>query len=127
MGGRGTFASGKQVPFTYKTVGHIEDAKILEGVSPKYHKLPEEAHSSQKYIKLNPDGSFKMLRIYGKDHYLKLEIAYQYEGSIKNDSNGKALHYHEYDDNFKRTKAKPVTKDMYEKYKKYLKGVKYND
>ena len=54
MGGRGTFASGNQVPFTYKTIGFIEDAKILEGISSKYHKLPEEAHSSEKYIKLNP-------------------------------------------------------------------------
>ena len=52
MGGRGTFASGNQVPFTYKTIGFIEDAKILEGISSKYHKLPEEAHSSEKYIKL---------------------------------------------------------------------------
>lgn len=127
MGGRGTFASGNQVPFTYKTIGFIEDAKILKGISSKYHKLPEEAHSSEKYIKLNTDGSFKMLRIYGKDHYLKLEIAYQYEGNLKNDKNGKVLHYHEYGKDFSRTKAKPITKEMYNKYKKYLKGVKLYD
>lgn len=112
---------------SHKTIGFIEDAKILEGISSKYHKLPEEAHSSEKYIKLNPDGSFKMLRIYGKDHYLKLEIAYQYEGNLKNDKSGKVLHYHEYGIDFSRTKAKPITKEMYSKYKKYLKGVKLYD
>ena len=80
-----------------------------------------------KYIKLNPNGSFKMLRIYDKDHFLKLEIAYQYEGNLKNDKNGKVLHYHEYKKDFSRTKAKPITKEMYDKYKKYFKGVKLYD
>ena len=127
MGGRGTYASGNQVSKTYNTVGYIEDAKILEGISPRYHALPEESHTSDKYIKLNPDGSFKMLRIYDKNHYLKYEIAYQYEGNLKNDKNGKALHYHEYDKSFNRSKAKPLSKSMYEKYKKYMKGVKFSD
>ena len=110
MGGRGTFASGNQVPFTYKTIGYIEDAKILEGISPKYHSLPEEAHSSNKYIKLNPDGTFKELRIYGDDHFLQLEIGYHRERNIPGGKSKKILHYHEYGKDFSRTKAKPITK-----------------
>ena len=31
MGGRGTFASGKSVAYTYETVGKIENVKILIG------------------------------------------------------------------------------------------------
>lgn len=127
MGGRGTFASGKQVPFTYKTVGYIEDAKILEGISSRYHSLPEESHSSNKYIKLDHDGSFKELRIYGKDHYLQLEIGYHKEKNIQGGKNQKVLHYHTYDKSFNRSEAKPITKEMYEKYKKYLKGVNIYD
>lgn len=126
MGGRGTFANGNSVPFTYKAVGDIDDAKVLEGVSSKYHALPEESHTSDKYIKLNKDGSFRELRIYDKNHYAIMDIAYHYEGNLTNDSNGKVLHYHLYDRNFKRTGAKPITKELFEKYKKYLKGVKYD-
>ena len=55
-----------------------------------------------------------------------MDIAYHYEGNLKNDSNGKALHYHTYDKNFNRSKALPITKELYKKYKKYLKGVKYD-
>lgn len=127
MGGRGTFASGNQVPFTYKTVGYIEDAKILEGISSKYHSLPEEAHSSNKYIKLNPDGSFRELRVYGDDHYLQLEIGYHRERNIPGGKSKKVLHYHEYGRDFSRTEAKPITKEMYEKYKKYMRGVTFDD
>lgn len=123
MGGRGTFASGNQVPFTYKTVGFIEDAKILEGISSRYHSLPEEAHSSNKYIKLNPDGSFRELRIYGDDHYLQLEIGYHKERNIPGGKSNNVLHYHIYDKNFNRSEAKPLTKELYNKYNKYFKGV----
>ena len=51
MGGRGTFAAGRNVDFTYKTVGTIEGVKVLEGMYGK-HALPEESHSSKAYIKL---------------------------------------------------------------------------
>ena len=30
MGGRGTFASGNTVPYTYNTVGKIDGVKILK-------------------------------------------------------------------------------------------------
>ena len=45
MGGRGTFAAGKTVAYTYQTVDKIEGVKVLVGMNGK-HSLPEEAHSS---------------------------------------------------------------------------------
>lgn len=58
MGGRGTFARGINVAYTYKTSGFIEGIKVLTGLNGK-HNLPEEAHSSSAYIRLNPDGTFR--------------------------------------------------------------------
>ena len=58
MGGRGTFASGNTVPYTYNTVGKIGGIKVLKGVQGK-HGLPEEAHSSNAYISLHPNGSVR--------------------------------------------------------------------
>ena len=85
MGGRGTFAAGNSVAYTYKTVGYVEGVKVLQGLNGK-HSLPEEAHSSSAYIKLKPDGTFHEMRIYDKDHYLIKEIAYQVIDS--NDNQG---------------------------------------
>jgi hypothetical protein len=125
MGGRGTYASGKNVAFQYETVGYIEGIKVLEGIkgSGKENGFPEESHRSEAYIKLHSDGSFKMIRFYGEDRKLKLEIAYHREPQL--DKKAKAiLHYHRYDENFNRSKAAKITDEMYEKYKKYFKGVK---
>lgn len=49
MGGRGSFAAGNRVPYAYKTVGHINGVKVLEGIGNQ-HGLPAEAHSSFAYI-----------------------------------------------------------------------------
>ena len=32
MGGRGTYAAGKNVPFTYETIGTVEGVKVLRGI-----------------------------------------------------------------------------------------------
>lgn len=32
MGGRGTYALGKNVPYTYETVGYINGVKVLQGL-----------------------------------------------------------------------------------------------
>ncbi|MBR1747698.1 MAG: hypothetical protein IJ735_05770 [Clostridia bacterium] len=122
MGGRGTFASGNSVAYTYKIVGKINGVKILEGLAGK-HSLPEEAHSSNAYIKLRPDGTFHEMRIYGNDHYLKYEIAYHPEQSITGNRYEKVLHIHEYDRSFGRTRARTLTDEEYKKYKKFFKGV----
>lgn len=127
MGGRGTFAAGNNVDYTYQTVGYIEDVKVLQGVSGK-HSLPEEAHSSNAYIKLKPDGTFHEMRIYDKDHYLVREIAYHPEPKINGGNKSEnVLHIHEYKrDNFKDRPPRLMTDDEIKKYKKYLKGVKFS-
>ena len=45
MGGRGTFASGKNVAYSYETVGKIEGVKVLKGIG-QARGLPVESHSS---------------------------------------------------------------------------------
>ena len=121
MGGRGTFAIGNMVAYTYETLGFIEGIKILSVLNGK-HGLPEEAHSSHAYIKLKKDGTFHEMRVYDKYHYLKLEIAYHPEPSLDK-SRKPVLHYHVYDRNFHRSSAMKMSKPMKKHFKKYLKGV----
>ena len=127
MGGRGTFAAGNNVDYTYQTVGYIEGVKVLEGLNGK-HNLPEEAHSSSAYIKLKPDGTFHEMRIYDKDHYLVKEIAYHPEPGLNGRNRSEnVLHIHEYKrDNFKNRPPRLMTAEEIKKYSKYLKGVPLN-
>ena len=67
MGGRGSYAAGNNVEYTYKTVGMVDGVKILQGIGNK-HGLPESSHSSEAYIKLKPDGTFHEMRFYNKEH-----------------------------------------------------------
>ena len=90
MGGRGTFASGNPVNYTYKTVGYIEGVKVLEGTNGK-HSLP--------------NGTFHEMRIYDKDHTLVMEIAYHPEKTLTGDGRTPVLHYHLYDERFSKNKA----------------------
>ena len=122
MGGRGTFAIGNTVSYTYETIGFIEGIKVLSGLNGK-HGLPEEAHSSHAYIKLKKDGTFHEMRVYDKDHYLRFEIAYHPEPSLDK-SRKPVLHYHVYDRNFHRSSAMKMSNAMKKHFKKYLKGVK---
>jgi hypothetical protein len=122
MGGRGTFASGNIVDYTYKTVDKLFGIKVLEGLEGK-HDLPQESHSSNAYIKLYKDGNFQQLRVYDKEHYLKFELAYHPEPKL--DPSRKAvLHYHIYDKKFERSDAIKATKAMKKHFGKFLKGVK---
>lgn len=131
MGGRGTFASGNPVPYTYETVGTIEGVKVLQGTNGK-HGLPESSHSSGAYIKLKPDGTFHEMRIYDNSHTLTMEIAYHPEKSLTGDNHTPVLHYHTYDErfsknktgSFSRSKAQFLTAEMKKKYSKFFKGVK---
>ena len=121
MGGRGTFAIGNMVAYTYETIGFIEGIKILSGLNGK-HGLPEEAHSSHAYVKLQKDGTLHEMRVYDKDNYIKFEIAYHPEPSLDK-SRKPVLHYHVYDRNFHRSSAIKMSKPMKKHFKKYLKGV----
>ncbi len=125
MGGRGTYASGNNTPYSYETVGKIDGVKILQKLDKKASGgLPEEAHSSSAYILLNKDGNFRMYREYDDNHYLRFEIAYHPEKNI-DPSRKPVLHAHDYKpDNFSDRVARPLTKAEYEKYKKFFKGVK---
>ncbi len=118
MGGRGTFASGKNVPFTYETVGTIEGVKVLRGLGSN-HDLPEEAHSSNTYIRLDKNGEFNMLREYDSDHYLTTDVAYHKERKL--DKSGKpVLHIHFYDRNFNRSDGRLLTQQELNKNQKFL-------
>ena len=122
MGGRGTYAAGNNVAYTYETIGKINDIKVLKGLGNN-HSLPAEAHSSSAYIKLKPDGTFHEMRIYGKDKYTKFEIGYHHEPKL---GKGNVLHFHMIDKDFKRTPAAKLHKNskLYKEFKKYFKGVK---
>ena len=123
MGGRGTYAAGNNVPYTYETVGKIEGVKVLQGLNGK-HDLPVEAHSSEAYIQLYPDGNFKMLRFYDEEHYLTFEVGYHPEAELDK-SRKPILHVHEYPehDNFKKRTTRLMTEKEYDALKKYFGGV----
>ena len=133
MGGRGTFAAGNSVAYSYEIDttfsedGKIHGVKILKGVEGSgKHGLPEEAHSSSAYIKLKPDGTFHEMRIYDEQHYLIKEIAYHPEPQLNNGNRKEnVLHIHEYQrDNFKDRKPRFLKPEEIETYRKYLRGVK---
>ena len=129
MGGRGTYAVGKDVPYQYKTVGYVEGVKVLEPINPKAsRRLPEEAHSSQSYIKLDPDGKFSQYREYNENHELILEIAYHPEINVYHDGDtGRILHAHDYINSDKGNSwhhpARGLTQAEFDKYKKYFVGL----
>ena len=127
MGGRGTFAVGNKVEYTYETVDKIEGVKVLHGLNGK-HGLPAEAHSSMVYIKLKPNGVFQEMRIYDEDHYLIREVAYHPEPNLNHGTRVEnVLHIHEYQrDDFENRPAHLMTEAEYAKYKKFLKGVPTN-
>lgn len=138
MGGRGTFAAGNTVPYIYEVDrsfspdGKLYGVKVLKGVEGTgKHSLPESSHSSVAYLKMNPDGTFNMMRIYDKDHHLKLEIAYHSEQAIGKGKQ-KVLHYHIYGNEFSQnsngrfrrtTELLHKNSKIYKKYSKFFKGV----
>lgn len=134
MGGRGTFAVGNNVAYSYETVEQIEGVKVLQGIDGK-HGLPESAHSSTAYIKLKPDGTFHEMRFYDKNHILHFEIAYHAEKSLTGNNHELVLHYHLYDNRFSknakgaftRSRAMRLTDEMIKNYKKYFRGVEKYD
>lgn len=90
MGGRGTFASGKNVDFRWHSVDIIEGFKVLRLNVGKTTKIPGESHSpNAKYVNYDEEtGKFKMLRVYNKNRLPELEIA---EGTHQG---VKGLHWH---------------------------------
>jgi len=117
MGGRGTYAVGRNVAYSFKTVGKIAGVKILEKMNKLDSKnLPEEAHKSKAYILLDGNGVFRKYREYNKDHIVQFEIEYGTHGAKK------FLHYHPYI-NGERQRAEEISLSMVKKYKKFFKGL----
>ncbi|HAT84039.1 MAG TPA: hypothetical protein DD384_02970 [Firmicutes bacterium] len=122
MGGRGTYALGKNVAQSYKTIDTICGVKVLEGIGDT-KGLPVESHTSNAYIQLHADGKFKMYREYDADHYLIKEIAYHPEPKLAG-NHLPILHIHEYNkDDFHNREPRLLTAAEYEKYKKFFKGL----
>lgn len=123
MSSRGALAENGHVTDTeYETIRWVEDAEVLVGTGNN-HGLPDFAHSpNSKYIKENPDGSFRELRDYDETGFPVLEIGYHPEPSLNNGSRSqKVLHYHLFGNDLSRSKARRITEDIHEKYSKYLK------
>ncbi len=127
MGGRGTFASGNNVAYTYKTVGKINDVKVLQPQnSNNALKLPEESHSSMAYLLLDKNGVFRQYREYNDRHEVVLEIGYHNEPVLGQD---KILHAHIHAtpgiiNHRSAQKIRLFPGDpLYEKYKHLFKGV----
>lgn len=131
MGGRGTYAAGNNVDYTYKAVGKIDGVKILQSIdSTRSLKLPEEAHSGSSYVLLDKDGVFHQYREYNANHEVIMEIGYHHENAF---GKGDILHIHilqkpgiDYHNDPTTIKRK-LTRTEYEKYKKYFKGVSINE
>ena len=127
MGGRGTFAAGNPVPYTFETVDKIDGVKVLQPIDKsKSYKLPEEAHSSSSYILLDKDGVFHQYREYNENHEIILEIGYHHEPSL---GKGDVLHIHIHQKpgidyhNAPTTVKRKLTRVEYERYKSFFKGV----
>ena len=117
MGGKGTFAQGNNVPFTYETVGKIGKVKIVEKINKNESRnLPEESHKSKAYILLDRNGVFNKYREYNKKHELLFEIEYGVHRGKR------TLHYHSYVDG-ERQPAEAISDEMKTKYRKYFRGL----
>lgn len=135
MGGRGTYAVGNNVDYTYevdKTFsedGKINDVKILKPMDKtKSLKLPEESHTAgNSYVLLDKNGVFHQFRKYDENHRVILEIGYHQEASL---GKGKVLHVHVHNipgvegHNSAKKEIIGPGNQYYEKYKKLFKGVK---
>ena len=121
MGGRGSFAQGVSVPYSYQTVGYVDGVKVLVGTGNQ-HGLPAESHSSMAYIKLSGNGAFREMRFYDKDHFLVKEIAFHPEKDL-DPSRQAILHVHEYArDDFDHRTKRLLRASEYRKYKRFFKG-----
>ena len=119
MGGRGTFASGKNdTPFVSRTVGLFHGIKVLEGIGAR-HNLPEEAHTSLAYAKLFKDGNLQMLRFYDENKFLRVEIGYHPEPGLTG-HHQPIYHIHTYTRLFERSHARFLTREEVSLYGRYF-------
>jgi hypothetical protein len=120
MSSRGSFAINGHVSVKeYETIRVTENGvKILKGIG-KNHTLPDYSNSPNSiYAKLHKSGDLQELRFYDENCNLYFEIGYHRESNLANEKN--VLHYHTIK-NLDRSKAFPMTNNIKEKFKKYLK------
>lgn len=128
MSSRGALAKNGHVTtdeYMLKNGKMVDDAKVLIGRTPKQHGLPDYAHSpNRKYIKENPDGSFREMRVYDATGFPIIEIGYHPEQSLTGNRHEYVLHYHLFKKNLERVMGGMLSStahsDIYKKYKKYL-------
>lgn len=111
----------------YRTVGEIEGVPVVDGTGHQ-HNLPFLSADGRPCIKLHPDGTFQQMRFYGENGRPTMDLDYHPESSIeKHPSQKPIFHYHEWTAKGSRLGAKPATRELYERYKPYLKGVVFDE
>ena len=108
----------------YSPVSNILEAVVLKG-NEGFHGLPDYSHSpKRKYIKENPDGSFRALREYDENGFPIIEIAYHPEQSLTGNRHEYVLHFHLFKPNLERIMGGKLSETenavIYYKYKQYL-------
>ncbi len=103
----------------------VYDAKVLIGTTPQQHGLPDFSHTPNRiYIKENPDGSFREMRIYDENGFPVIEIGYHPEQSLTGNRHEYVLHYHIFKRDLERVMVGRISETenagIYYKYKKYL-------
>lgn len=123
MGGRGTFAAGKQVAYTYETVDYVDGIKVLLPKDTKASiSFPERSNTpGTSYLSYRKDGTFDQLRVFGDDRIPTLDIDYgKHRGK-------KSMHVHYYKDGVRGSGNDVVVLHpgdaLYERYKRYFKVV----
>ena len=91
--------------------------ELADSINRKY--FPERLSSA-----IDKVGTFRQYREYNSQHLPTFEIGFHFESGLSKQGEA-VLHYHEYSAPGveHRGKAKPITPELYEKYKKYFKGV----
>lgn len=114
-------SGGFRVPNEWETVGFISNVKILEQKDKRKRiNLPERANTpGTSYISLNTDGSFKQLRIFGKNRVPEIDIDYHI---INPKEKRKVFHKHVYEKGIRGKEHIPLTKEEYEKYRRIFEG-----
>lgn len=101
MSSRGSYAVNGHVTINEYATIYVDKigGKILEGISPKSHSLPDYAHTSNSvYVKLKSDGkTLHEMRFYNDKGNPIIEIAYHPEPKINNgDRATNIVHFHIY-------------------------------
>ena len=121
MSSRGAKAKNGHVTTNeYRTILITESGvKVLKG-NGNNHSLPDFSHTPNSiYAKVREDGTLHEMRFYDSAGWPTFEIAYHPERNL--DKSGKRIvHYHTYHD-LSRNDAKRLSKELKEKYEKYLK------